>query len=283
MKKIPFLTVLIFVLAANDGHASCDLKEAGTATIVEILNTDTLLLEDGRALRLVGILAPRTQTRWAKSLGLRERLISALQKHALGRQVKLRFGERKRDRYGRLLTHIFVDESGEDVWLQEMLIRDGLAMAYSFEDNRDCIRALQEEEAAARANGAGLWETGILRVRNAADPASMNALSYSFQIVEGRVSDVADIRGRVYINFGEDWRTDFTASIAPSHRDNFEGSNIKLTDLKGHRLRVRGWLKRRNGPLIEVSHPEQIELVGAEEPISSPSTQPPASATIEKP
>ncbi len=29
-----------------------------------------------------------------------------------------------------------------------------------------------------------------------------------------------------------------------------------------HRLvRVRGWVKRFNGPLIEVTHPEQIEVI----------------------
>jgi len=26
-------------------------------------------------------------------------------------------------------------------------------------------------------------------------------------------------------------------------------------------VRVRGWLKPRNGPMIEASHPEQIELL----------------------
>jgi len=76
------------------------------------------------------------------------------------------------------------------------------------------------------------------------------------------VQDVAESRGRIYLNFGQDWRTDFTAAIAASDRDSFTGSDIKLPDLDGRVIRVRGWLERRNGPMIDVTHPEQIELEG---------------------
>ena len=31
--------------------------------------------------------------------------------------------------------------------------------------------------------------------------------------------------------------------------------------LEGKRIRVRGWLRSWNGPQIEASHPEQIELL----------------------
>jgi hypothetical protein len=102
----------------------------------------------------------------------------------------------------------------------------------------------------------------VFRVRDAADLDSLDGLLYSFQIVEGRVEDVAESRGRIYLNFGEDWRTDFTATVAPSDRDSFSGSGIQLPDLEGRAIRVRGWLERRNGPMIDVTHPEQIELVG---------------------
>jgi len=252
-------------------QGACDLKDAGNATIVEILNTESLLLEDGRAIRLVGALAPQTETRWARAMGLEEKVVDALQAQILGKEVRLRIGERERDRYGRLLTHVYVESGGDEIWVQDAMISAGMAMAYSFADNRSCVRRLQKAEAKAREAGAGLWDQGVFRVRDAADLESMNALGYSFQIVEGRVRDVADRSGRVYLNFGEDWRTDFTATIAPSDRDSFEGSKIALTDLEGRNVRVRGWLKQRNGPMIEVSHPEQIELPGPRERAQLPS------------
>jgi endonuclease YncB( thermonuclease family) len=249
------------ILAVADlARAACDLTDAGKATIVQILNTESLLLEDGRAIRLVGSLSPRTETRWAQAMGLEEKITGALEERLLGKEVRLRVGARERDRYGRLLTHVFAGED-EPVWVQEALVSDGLAMVYSFADNRDCVRELQAAERAAREAGAGFWEQGVFRVRDATDLDSLDGLAYSFQIVEGQVRDVAENRGRIYLNFGEDWRTDFTATVAPSDRDSFNGSGIALPDLSGQTIRVRGWLERRNGPMIEVTHPEQIELV----------------------
>jgi len=254
----------ILPMTAANARASCDLKDAGTATIVEILNTESLLLEDGRAIRLVGALGPRVQTRWAEAMGLKETLTKALEKLVLGKPVRLRVGARERDRYGRLLAHVFLDSGDNQIWVQEDLIRQGLAMAYSFPENRACIRRLQEAETQARAARAGLWDEGVFRVRDAADPDSMKSLSYSFQIVEGQVADVADKRGRVYLNFGADWRSDFTVAVAASHRKSFDGSDIDLLALAGQRVRVRGWLKPRNGPMIEATHAEQIELLGSD-------------------
>lgn len=251
------------MLSSGPARASCELRDAGEATVVEILNTESLLLEDGRAIRLIGALAPRTQTRWAETMDLKETVVTGLKERLLGTQVRLRFGGRERDRYGRLLTHVFVESDDDPVWVQEALIRDGLAMAYSFADNRACLRRLLKAEAQAREENAGLWEKGVFRVRDAADPESMEALAHSFQIVQGRVKDVALNSGRIYINFGEDWRTDVTATVAPSDRDNFTDSDIRLRELEGRIVRVRGWLGRRNGPIIDVTHPEQIELVAA--------------------
>ena len=34
-----------------------------------------------------------------------------------------------------------------------------------------------------------------------------------------------------------------------------------LDSYEGGRVRVRGWLKSFNGPMIEVTHPEQIEIL----------------------
>jgi micrococcal nuclease len=41
----------------------------------------------------------------------------------------------------------------------------------------------------------------------------------------------------------------------------FTAAGIDLKALAGKRLRVRGWVMWRNGPMIEATHPEQIELL----------------------
>ena len=47
---------------------------------------------------------------------------------------------------------------------------------------------------------------------------------------------------------------------APARRL-FAAAGLAPDSLKGRRIRVRGWLRSRYGPLIEATHPEQIELL----------------------
>ena len=95
-----------------------------------------------------------------------------------------------------------------------------------------------------------------------ARPKPLRATAGTFQIVEGVVKS-ADVRGgRAYLNFGADWRTDFTATISPADMKLFRASGIDPRRLAGKRVRVRGWIQSLNGPEIEIAEPEQIEVLG---------------------
>lgn len=72
---------------------------------------------------------------------------------------------------------------------------------------------------------------------------------------------VGEGRKWIYLNFAEDWRADFTISIARKTAKAFEAAGLDLHALAGKRVRVRGWVERRNGPMIEATYPEQIELL----------------------
>jgi hypothetical protein len=80
-----------------------------------------------------------------------------------------------------------------------------------------------------------------------------------FGIVEGRVVSVAERSNWSFVNFGADWHTDFTIAVAAGDRKALRGGGIDLAALKGAKVRVRGWIRDWNGPLIEVTHAEQIE------------------------
>jgi hypothetical protein len=38
-------------------------------------------------------------------------------------------------------------------------------------------------------------------------------------------------------------------------------ANIDPKELEGRRIRVRGWVEQRRGPIMEASVPEQIEVI----------------------
>jgi hypothetical protein len=84
----------------------------------------------------------------------------------------------------------------------------------------------------------------------------------NFEIVEGRIESVATRGGRIYLNFGSDWRRDFTVALRSRLVQSEPEKLQHLLSLKGTRIRVRGWIERRNGPLIDISDPNEIEFLG---------------------
>ena len=250
--------LLFIVLLLCPGTAPAGaLVKSGQGRVVEVVDGDTLFLDDGVQVRLVGIQAPKLPLgrRNFKAWPLADEAKRVLQELTLGRQVSLSYGGRRLDRYGRALAHLHRDDG---LWVQEKLLRLGLARVYSFRDNRAMVPEMLAAERAARDSQIGIWGHGWYRIRQEKD--LYDGLE-GFQLIEGRVLNSAVVRGRVYLNFGEDWRRDFTITVAPRDRKLFDEAGFDYRGLAGRRVRVRGWLKHYNGPSIEVSHPEQIEIL----------------------
>jgi len=258
--------VLAAVCAMANGASACDLPEGPIRTVVSVIDGDTLLLDDLTKLRLVGALAPAppspgtTTADWPPAAEAK----SALERLVAGKSVQLGYSGRKLDRYGVQLAQAFVLEDGSSYWLQGRMVEEGLARAYSFADNHGCAAELVALEGGARALGRGIWANAAYAVRDADKTRELMRYLGSYQVVEGVVADVGASKGNVYLNFGADWHTDFTASLEPRVRQKFEKAQIDLDGLKGKRIRVRGWVESANGPAIRVTLPEQIELVATD-------------------
>lgn len=235
--------------------------EPAVGRVTSVVDGDTVVLAGGRQVRLVGIQAPKLPLGRPNfpTWPLAEDAKRALEELTLGREVELEYGGRRVDRYDRLLAHLFVAEPGGDGrWVQGALLDQGLARVYSFADNRTRIDEMLALERRARAAERGIWADPFYRVRA---PDQTERHIGSFQLVEGRVVAAAQVKGRVYLNFGPDWRSDFTVTLQSAVRRRFESEGIAPQAYQDRWVRVRGWLKSFNGPMIEVTHPEQIEVL----------------------
>jgi len=243
--------------------AACDAGDVETATVASVIDGETLTLTDGRTIRLIGAKAPRPPLNWRGDdpWPLVDDAKAELEALALGKPVELGFGGRRSDRHGRLLAQVFAVPGGDRLWLQQEIVGKGLARVYSFADNRACAVELLATESEARAKRLGLWNTFAYRIVGALDLERLGRLIHTYQLVEGRVVAVGEGRVRVYLNFAEDWRRDFTLSVDRKELAAFAAAGIDLRALAGKRVRVRGTLLWRNGPMIEATHPEQIELL----------------------
>ena len=248
---------LLFLLVAATGLRAEALAPGGAGLAVEIVDGDTLVLKDGRSVRLVGLQAPKLPLgrKGFKTWPLAEAAKRHLTDLALGKRLTLSYGGRRTDRYDRLLAHLH-DPGG--LWIQGAMLEAGMARVYTFPDNRALAVRMLALERTARTARRGIWADRFYRVRGLGD--AMRDVG-SFQLIEGRVRKVAVVRGRSYLNFGADWRRDFTISIDRRHSRVFASAGLDPRHLEGRLVRVRGWLKSRNGPMIEATHPEQIEVL----------------------
>jgi len=244
---------------------ACDnLREGPRGTVTSVVDGDTVILDSGQQVRLIGTQAPKLPLGRAgfPTWPLADTARSALERLVLGKQARLRYGGGQVDRYGRALAHLFVaDGDGGEIWAQQAMIEAGLARVYSFPDNRACLPALLASEGHARVMRLGIWADPYYTVRRADRPDALLALTGRYELVEGRVLVADESRGRVFLNFGRLWKEDFTVVMDERAARLFSAGGLDPLRLQGALVRVRGWVDERDGPRIEVTHPEQIEVL----------------------
>ena len=256
--------VLSAALSCTPPALACELPAGETATVASVEDGETLLLTDGRKVRLLGVKVPSAPLGWkgddpwpfvAESK-------AALRRLASGAAVELRFDERREDRHGHVLAQVYVVRGEDRLWLQDDLVAQGFARVYSLPDTRACVGELLAREDEARGARRGLWRSWAYRVQDASDTKRLGRLTHTYQLVEGEVQAIGEGRKLIYVNFAEYWHKDFTITIARKDLASFEAAGLDLERLAGHRVRVRGFVEWWNGPMIAATSPEQIELLG---------------------
>jgi endonuclease YncB( thermonuclease family) len=255
IRHAALLAVLVFCAPLLAWPAD-RLEQSGSGVAAEIVDGDTLFLDNGTEVRLVGLQAPKLALgrKGFEPWPLADESKAQLEELTLGKHLSLSYGGRRVDRYGRALAHLHGDDG---LWIQGEMLRLGMARVYTFRDNTALAGQMLELERQARAAGRGIWSHPFYAVRR---HDRLKKDIGSFQLVEGRVRRVAQVRGNTYLNFGEDWRTDFTVFVDSRDRRRMEKAGHDLHALEGQVIRVRGWVKSYNGPSIRVDHWEQIEV-----------------------
>jgi hypothetical protein len=152
------------------------------------------------------------------------------------------------DRYGR--ARILLYRPAATQTMQEALLRTGTAIVYDM--NAVQLSWLQAEREARSAK-RGIWadNTWIIEVATAKDHIG------EFKLVHGTVTRTYKARDAYYINFGEDWKTDFSIAIPRGAWRAFKDS---LDGLEGKTITARGVIELDNGPALTIVRPEQMEI-----------------------
>lgn len=248
-------TVTAASATERGSESVCRFVATQTETVTEVVDGDTIRLDGGTVVRLAAIEAPKRLAGRSKGDPWPLAAGTFLGELVLGKQVEI--APIDGDRYGRVHGDVRLPDGR---WLQGALIAAGLARVRPLSGENACVAALLGDEAAARRAAAGLWGSADYAVKAADDPSLLER-SGLYEIVEGQVLSVGHGSRLVFIDFGRDFRHDFTVMLSPSVVRLFLASGRAVESLKGRFVRVRGLIENNGGPAIRLSDPIELELV----------------------
>jgi endonuclease YncB( thermonuclease family) len=255
------LAVCAAVFPAAAAPASCQPGAgAETTGIAEVLAGDSVRLADGRVVRLAGIEVPPPPldaddaTGWPPAAAARHALA------VLAGTTNVTVSLAEPDRYGRWRGSIYAGAGNR--WVQSALVAMGLARVHRLPGDPKCVGALLDVESRARQANVGLWEDSA-GFREASD-ASLNASEGLYELVEGRIASVGHGTSMIFLDFGREYRSDFTVMIPQAMADRLADTGIAVDGLSGRRVLVRGVIEESGGPAIRLSDPAEIEVLDDE-------------------
>jgi micrococcal nuclease len=138
----------------GSGVRSGPPPDAAAAQVIEVIDGDTLVIEGGEHVRLLGIDTPETHhPDMPRPQALGPEAAARLEALVGGREVQLEADRIDRDRYGRLLRHVWIGRR----LAGEILAGEGLAHVLIIPPNQLHAEALRAAAASAQSRRLGLW------------------------------------------------------------------------------------------------------------------------------
>ena len=221
-----------------------------------VYDGDTVVLEDGRKIRFLGINTPEIQHRDKQADAGGDEAKRWLADKLKNTKVRLEVGTEKTDKYGRTLAHLFTEKK-EHINLQ--LVAAGLAAVSIYSTELLYVNELVKAENQAEQARLGIWG----RPEYAAIPvASLTEAGHQgWTRLVGKVVNIRKTRKSVYLEFSPVLSSaeggSFEARIESQWLDLFPDVNGYL----GKTIEVRGWLNKSKGHLsMLIRHPSAIKI-----------------------
>ena len=220
-----------------------------TARVRYIYDGDTVHLDDGRKVRLIGINTPelahdnKPAELFAKqSKNLLNKLFSS------DKTIKLIHGVEKKDHYGRLLAHGFLAD-GQNI--QAELLKQGFARAIAIPPNTRLSNCYFELEHKARCSKSGLWQQNTIL-----SAKKLEKKHIGFQLIKGEIKGITTNKKGIWLNLNDR----LTVGIRPQNIQLFDID--KINDMLNQSIIVRGWLNKSNKSnpyYLRLRHPSSIQ------------------------
>ncbi len=230
----------------------------GIAKVSEVVNPLTIKLEDGRIIHLAGLDFPDLDFYEAGDLSITaQKILEDFLEHKKVIIYQTKSKDKGRmNRMGHYISHLV--RANDNKWTQGLLLSLGVARVRTTKYNPEMAGQMLALENTARENKSGMWN---MEEHQILTPKQAEGRIGSYQIVEGTVKSAALRKNKLYLNFGNNWRDDFTVAISAFDLRQFIKKKIDPKSWNGKLIRVRGWIKSYNGPYMEINHSERFEAL----------------------
>lgn len=160
MPKGPRSKALLFILSLFIfGFFSWQFLFPSSFTVVEVIDGDTIKLNDGRRIRYISIDAPEEEKCFAQEAKkINSDLVSS-------KKVRIEMDTNEMDRFGRYLAYVYVQKGEEEVFVNETLLAEGAGEFFLDTVNLHYQDLLVQAAEQAHEKKKGLWQTCALNAK----------------------------------------------------------------------------------------------------------------------
>jgi len=235
--------------------SAADTARYNRIKVTEVIDGDTVRLENGKLLRYIGIDTPETRLKKNGLFVLDPQPFSQEAKEynrllVENKYIRIEFDTEKTDRYKRLLGYCFID----NIFVNAALVKEGFAVLYTRPPNLKYTNLFLSSQRQAQKDKKGLWGA-----YETIDHSQANNYINQIRTVTGRVISTYKSKKCIFLNFGTNYKTDFTIVIFKRSFSHFYNQEIDPVEFyRGKFVEVSGRIREHNGPEIIVNVPEEI-------------------------
>ncbi|NJD08262.1 MAG: DUF4124 domain-containing protein [Methylococcaceae bacterium] len=219
---------------------------AGWVRVKKVYDGDTIILENGERVRLLGLNTPEIAGSYRDEEPGGPQARDWLSGKIAGLRVRLETDAESKDRYGRTLAHVF---TADGTHINLALVKAGLATTDVFPPNLKYVDAMAAAEREAERNRAGIWGMRDYQPKPVERLNRSDAVGW--QRLVGTVTALSDGRNYAGLRFGER----LEVRIPKQNLRLFPA----LSSYLGQKLEARGWLSRQaRKPALWVRHPSAL-------------------------
>jgi len=223
-----------------------------------VVDGDTIELSNGERVRYIGIDTPeireKENSNWVyKPMPFAEKAKDFNRKLVEGKSVKLEFDVQKKDKYKRLLAYVYA----EDKMVNVEMVREGLAMIYTYPPNVKYSQRFLDAQREARDNNRGLWID--LKGNKISTSEAKNNIG-RVRMIEAQVTDTRLTEKLLILKFKDNFNVAIYKDNIPAVLKDMVRSPDKY--FRGKTVRVYGVIKNYKAhPEIMLHDISQLEIL----------------------